>query len=240
MVISSKDNKIVKEIKSLSLKKFRDELGLFVAEGARNVSDIISFSPDLVKYVAVNSSYAGSVKADYVIEDNIFSRISETENSQGILCVCVKPKEKEISSDYILYLDGIKDPGNLGTILRTAVGAGYGDIILSNCTDELSGKVVRSAMSAIVKLNILHSFQDIIAKLKEKGYNIFGADMNGNSVFNTDKKDKICLVIGSEATGMSSEVKAQLDEVVSVPMVGDIESLNAAVSAGILMYNLKF
>ncbi len=242
MVIISKSNSTVKEIKSLLLKKNRDETGLFVAEGLRLVSDIMSYSPELVKYVAVSETCSESInlKYDYVISDQIFDSITETKHSQGVLAVISKPLCKSIGSDYLLFLDAIRDPGNLGTIIRTAAGAGYTDIILNDCADEYSGKCVRSTMSAIVKVNILHSSFNIIEILKEMGYNVIGADMRGENVFSFQPKEKICLVIGGEANGISGEVKSLLDSVVSIPMDGDIESLNAAISAGILMYNLKY
>lgn len=241
MIITSKNNKLVSLIKKLSQKKYREETGLFVAEGLRTVQDIVSFAPHLVDTIVVAESKSQLFADAVIVSDSIFEGLTETVNNQGVLALMKIPQGEPSGSDYALLLDGIRDPGNLGTLIRTACAAGYYDIYLRDCADAYSGKVVRSTMSAIVKVNIITDVDlSTIQGLKSKGYSIIGADMNGRNLFNTSFGNKICVTVGGEAFGISKEVRELCDEVISIPMEGDIESLNAGVSGAIIMYNAKF
>ncbi len=243
MIISSKDNATVKFVKKLADKKFRDESRKFVVEGMRGVCDIMSYAPGLIDSVIVREDKIGMYANELVVTDRVFKTLCETETSQGVLAVVNIPQAKRISCDYVLYLDGIRDPGNLGTLIRTACAAGYNDIILRGCADPYSGKTVRSTMSAIVKVNITTAETDV-EDLKKSGYTVIGADMGGEDLFgktfSVEKANKICIVVGSEANGMSDEIRQSCDIIVGIPMEGDIESLNAGVSGAIMMYNLKY
>ncbi len=242
MIISSKENQTVKFVKKLVDKKFRESSKKFIVEGLRSVRDILSHSPELISLILVREDKAGLFENEVVVAERIFETISETEASQGVLAVVDIPQSKQISCDSVLYLDGIRDPGNLGTLIRTACAAGYNDIILSSCADPYSGKVVRSTMSAIVKVNIVTGSEAEIIGLKKSGYTVICADMSGDDLFLSNKPvgSKICVVIGSESNGVGTEVRRLCDMTVGIPMEGDIESLNAAVSGAIMMYNLKY
>jgi TrmH family RNA methyltransferase len=251
--IISSDNSKLKHVKRLlSDKEYRRGEGLFVCEGARWIRDAFNFLPGLFRFVFINEAcrdkfkeladvIGSSIGADKIfsVSENAFNKISDTENSQGILAVLNIPEVLDLSKDKILFLDGIRDPGNAGTIIRTAVAAGFSDIILKNCSDVFAPKAVRSTMSALIKANIV-ALRPIerLKSLKSDGYRIFAADMNGQNVFTMKEKfDKIVLCIGSEADGISGDILALSDKTLSIPMQ-NTESLNAAVSAGILMYNL--
>lgn len=240
MVITSKENKTYKLARKLADKKYRDYLGLFLVEGARAVADVRAFAPKLIDAVLVSASKAGLYADELVFADELLTRLTETVNSQGVLAIVKKPCCRPSGAAHALYLDGIRDPGNLGTLLRTACAAGYGDVYLRGCTDPYAGKVVRSTMSAIVKVNVLDADGQTLAELRAAGYTVIGADMGGKALFGSAAPAKVCVVIGGEADGISDEAVSQCDEILSIPMDGDIESLNAAVSGAIMMYYLKF
>lgn len=240
MHISSKDNKIYKIVRKLADKKYRDEYGLFVVEGMRAVADVLAYRPDAVDSVLVTASKASAYENAITVDDGLFARLTDTVNSQGILAIVKKPKATPSGSLYALFLDGVRDPGNLGTLIRTACAAGYNDIYLRGCADPYGGKVVRSTMSAIVKVNLLEADASTLSSLKTQGYTVIGADMDGKNIFDYGSPTKLCLIIGGEADGITEEISLQCDDILSVPMNGCIESLNAAVCGGIMMYNLKF
>ncbi len=241
MYISSKDNNTLKFIQKLSFKKYRDEAGLFVVEGVRAVNDVLSFDKSLVDKIFVAESKADLYPTATVVKDDIFDRITETVNGQGVLAIVKKPRPVIASSPYAIFLDGVRDPGNLGTLIRTACAAGYNDVYLRDCADPYGGKVVRSTMSAIVKVNIFSSGIDELKELKQLGYSIITADMGGKSAFSRcTMRDKVCIVVGGEAQGVSKEVMELSDDVYSLPMEGDIESLNAAVCGAVFMYTIKY
>ena len=135
-----------------------------------------------------------------------------------------------------LLLDGVSDPGNLGTIIRTANAAGYCDIYLRNCADPFAPKCVRATMSGIFFVR-LHIGEGVLQALGDTP--LVCADMGGENVFSFSPPQKFCIVIGSEANGVSAEVRALCKYTVKIPMRHTCESLNAGVSAGILMYELQ-
>ena len=134
-----------------------------------------------------------------------------------------------------LLLDGVRDPGNLGTIIRTAAAAGYKRIYLKDCADPFNPKTVRASMSGVFGVTLCSVGEDFSRYL---GVPVYAADMGGENVFHTEKKD-VCIALGGEANGLSPEVRAAAEKIVSVPMEAGSESLNVAVAAGILMYALK-
>lgn len=246
MEIYSPSNPRILFVKKLADKRARDESGMFFVEGSRNVTDILS----AVSYSdVINVFITEKYSRDPVIEnysdkviltnDICMQRMSDAKTSQGIVAVLRQPRFCTELCDYTLLLDGIADGGNLGTILRTSAAAGYG-VILRNCADVFSPKAVRSCMSAIVKVRLYKFDNELISRLKTNGVTFFAGDMSGKNIFSLSRKyEKVCLAIGNEAFGLSQEIRNLCTEKISIPME-DMESLNAAVSAGILMYNLKF
>lgn len=239
MTITSRSNKTAKLISSLSMKKYRDESGLFVIEGRRAVNDVLAAAPHLVKEVITVPSLADEYPGATVFSEELLGSVCETVNGQGVALIAEKPVCEPSDSEYALFLDGVRDPGNLGTLIRTACAAGYNDVYLKDCADAYSGKTVRSTMSAIVKVRLIRADASSFVSIKKSGYTIIGADMDGENVFGyATPSGKICLVIGGEANGISDEVMRECDATVSIPMSGNIESLNAAVSGAVLMYEL--
>lgn len=241
-MITSQDNNLIKKITKLANKKYRDEYNSFVIEGFRSVKDSLSLL-DVEKVVLSESAqhkYGAEFDNYEVVSDKIFAKICDTENAQGVIAVASKKISNNYESDYCLFLDRVRDPGNMGTILRTAVACGFNTVYCNDCVDVYNPKVVRSSMSAIAKLNVFDVSEDVLDELKAKGYTIVCADMNGVDVFksNIDFK-KVCLIAGNEANGVSDLVVSKTDVVVSLPME-NIESLNVSVATAVIMYQLKY
>ncbi len=237
MIITSRSNKTAKLFSSLTHKKYREETGLFVVEGKRAVNDVIKAAPELIKEIITTPEAINEYPDATVFSKELLSSVCETVTTQGVAAILKRPDPQPAYGECALMLDGIRDPGNLGTLIRTACAAGYRDVYVKDCTDAYSGKVVRSTMSAIVKVNVIPANADTLNLLKERGYVLFGADMGGTSVFEYPAPDnKYCIIIGGEANGISDEVRNKCDNIISIPMTGEIESLNAAVSGAVLMY----
>ena len=247
MVITSISNEKVKLLRSLMDAKGRKAAGLYVAEGQNLVKDVPQNAD--VRYYFLKESKAdeylpllGHPDAERVIlSDELFDRVSDTVSPAGIAAVLAIPKSSDISEvteQKIIVLDHVSDAGNVGAILRTAVAAGYQKAVLLGCADPYSPKAVRSSMSAIFKIDLC--FCDINAFLCSKNiekYVIMVLDMMGESIFSFVPSGKYALVVGNEAHGVSAELKAA-GKALSIPMHA-MESLNAAVSAGVAMYLLE-
>ena len=244
MVITSRQNPQVKEILALKEKKGRREQGLYIAEGIKPVREALASGAAVERIVCsedfsckdvLSGEKYGSIE-NLVVSASVFEKLSEEASPQGVLalvripdCTPVPPRGGS------LLLDGISDPGNLGTIIRTANAAGYGDIYLRNCADPFAPKCVRASMSGIFFVR-LHIGESVLQALGDTP--LVCADMGGENVFSFKPPQEFCLVIGSEANGVSGEVRERCRYTVRVPMRPTCESLNAGVSAGILMYVL--
>lgn len=241
-VIRSAQNALVKRIVKLKQKKYRDEYSQFFTEGYRNVADTCAARPKSVVAVVFDErGYAehGGEFADFpahVVDSAVFAKMSDTESSQGVLSVNAIPPSAPPTDGAIVLLDRVRDPGNVGTILRSCCAFGYGAALIG-CADVYSPKVVRSAMSAVLKCNI--SVDVAAEEIKAAGYELICADMDGESVVSAKKPSgRYCIVIGNEADGVSADIKRLCDRTVCVPQ-RNIESLNAGVAASILMYALN-
>lgn len=241
-MISSKQNSLIKEIRSLRDKKNRDNLGVFVVEGVKPVKEAMELSLAIREIVCSQDKaeqFLGCPFKVEVVSNEVFDYISEEVTPQGVLAVVFK-KDGALKRPQgsCLLLDGVADPTNVGAIIRTAVASGYKDIYMTNdCADAYSQKAVRCSMSGIFRSNVMRGEVEDILKIVDLPLCI--ADMNGENVFELKNDKDICLVIGNEGKGVSQTLKQRADLIVSIPMENDMESLNASVSAGILMYILK-
>ena len=241
MIITSKSNAKIKEIASLKDKKFRKKSGLYVVEGYKMVSEALSNQKGVKLLVGTSEGLArfSCFEIDKIeVSEDVFSYVSDAVTPQGVLAV--------LSEDFVepktpikpcVLLDGISDPGNMGTIIRTCAAAGVKDVYLVDCCDVYSPKVVRSSMSGIffVNLSILKR-EDVASVMGDTP--IIIADMGGESVFDFNPPDRYCLVIGNEANGVSKEVRSLAAHTVKIPMAKTSESLNAGVSLAILIYEM--
>lgn len=252
--ITSTSGKTIKYISSLYKKKGRDKAGSFVVEGQRFANEI-PYDWDTEFFLISRSfaekynveAYAKKAKIFYA-EDNAFKSIADTVSPQGILAVCKqkyfsREQFEEMSSKenpLFILLEQTNDPGNLGAIIRTADAAGASGILLSkDCTDIYSPKVLRSAAGSIFHLPFLKEVDIIewIKKFKDENINVYAAHLQGAVYpYDIDLKKGCGFVIGNEARGLSDDVVSACAACVKIPLVGQAESLNAAVACGILIY----
>lgn len=238
MIIKSDSNEKYKYINKLKKKKYRKKEGVFVAESIKIVEQIPSDME--VLYVFVNEDMK-DFKTDYpkiVFSNSLFKKLSSLENPEGVSAVLKIKDPCDISSTKVLLLDHLQDPGNLGTIIRSAEAFGFKDIILlNNCVDIYNEKTIRASMGSIFRLNFLEYSID---KLKDllNDYRLILADMDGKSPDYFKNNKKIILAIGNEANGIGNDLRNLTKDFVSIKMQGEIESLNAAIAASILMNNL--
>jgi TrmH family RNA methyltransferase len=237
MNISSTDNEKIKEyIKLAKHKKYRDERGLFVLEGERLISDAVISGVAPVR-IFCTEKFAGNFDNPFVITEAIAERISETKSTQGIFAVCKKPYEKPITSDKILVLAGLQDPGNIGTIIRTADAMGITDIIVVNTADIFSPKCTRAAMGSLFHVNITvtNSPFELL-----QDYTVYAAVVGeAADVRAVSFSAKSAVIIGNEANGIPDEILEKSDMRITINMPGNAESLNAAAAAAILIWELR-
>ena len=241
----------LKKIKSLKTKKGRDAAKLFLIEGKRSVEEYLLKS-NLVNEVLVSESEIKNYDSVLdlcnkkkikisLAEDNIFKKLSDTKTPSGILATCKINLliQKNFNSSKWLFLYKIKDPGNLGTILRSAAWFNIKNIALSNdCTDPFNNKVVRSAMGAHIYLNIHKEVQ--VDEFVKNNYLIVGADQNGNNtVEQIDLSKKIVLCLGGESEGFDNIIIKKINKLISIKKIGHGESLNVAMAGSILMNYLS-
>lgn len=239
MVITSKYNPLIKEIAKLSDKKYRKICGKYVVEGIKPVRECISAGCTILNIICVEgleSEFENAV----IVSRAVFESVSSEVTPQGVLAVVELPSNKlKVPQDSCILLDRLQDPGNLGTVIRTANAAGYSEMYLINCTDPYSPKAVRASMSGIFFVKVYQGTnEEILGVLK--GIPLICADMDGEDIFSFNSPEKFCLCIGNEGNGMSQEIMKRARFKVSIPMRETCESLNAAVSAGIVMYHLKY
>ena len=246
--ITSADNKNVIKAASLKDKKNRDLYQLYLIEGKRAVYDALRCNADIDCIFAVENSceteelqkkeYSCPI---YCITDKIMKKICDTESPQEIAAT-VKKKHSElmVPQGNCLVLDRVADPGNLGTIIRTAAACSFFDIYLIGGADPYNPKVIRATMGGINFVNLyIAGCEEIISILKSTNTEIMCADMGGTDIYGyKPSKKNYALVIGSEADGISDNLLSAGNTIVSLPME-NIESLNAAVCASVMMYTLK-
>lgn len=244
MFIDSTSNKIIKHTKKLLDRSGRREYRQFIIEGRRLVCDAIENGAN-IEYILLEQGTEVCVSASvckYELSHKAFSALKTTVNSQGILAVVNMPEidDFDVTGGFYIYLDGIADPGNMGTIIRTADACGADGLILSeNCVDIYNPKVVRSTMASIFNVNMYFDDSDrcILKKMRECGVNIISGSLQGNkSIFDVDFKNKSVIVIGNEANGITDEVIKLSTELVKIPILGKAESLNAAVACAVMSY----
>lgn len=242
MILTSKNNPLVKETAALKDKKARKELGLFLVEG-RKMSLECQRSPFEIEHVFVSERYSGEIpncSSVTTVSEDVFRTLSDEKTPQGILCrVKIPPRKVEKPQGKYLFLDGVADPGNVGTIIRTANAAGYDGVYLTkDCADPYSPKSVRASMSGIFFTPLyIGERAEILSALE--GTPLLVADMSGENVFRFQAPEKFTLVIGNEANGISDAVRERATHTLRIPMRETQESLNAAISAGIIAYALQ-
>ena len=252
-VITSKDNEFIKEIKKLKEKKYRDQNHQFIVEGIKMVAEAIEEKANINTIVVCEDCVNdGSIDKKLLYEiakynciyvsEKVFNLVTDVTNPQGILAIINQNNQNneiDYNADFIVVLDGIQDPGNLGTILRTVDSANLKQLIVSNETaDCYNPKVVRSTMGGIFRVNVVrkNNLIESLKQLKQNGFEIVVTSLEtDNSIYDISYNKKV-VVIGNEANGVSKDVLNIADKQVNIPMLGKTESLNAGVAAGIMIY----
>ncbi len=240
MVYTSIENSKIKEIKKLNQKKYRDKTGLFLVEGEHLVLE--AYKAGCLKELLLeeNSLFPLDVEISYV-SNNILTYISELETPPNMIGVCQKKDNVSNYGDHVLALDSIQDPGNLGTIIRSAVAFHIDTIILGKGTvDVYNSKVVRASQGMLFHVNIVENdLVNTLPELKKAGHKIIGTKVtHGNSLKNIDKLSKFVIIMGNEGNGMSDEVSDICDSFIYIDMSDACESLNVGVATSIILYEL--
>lgn len=258
-LISSENNSIIKHIKSLHLKKQRVKHLQFTVEGVRIVEECLKHNGD-IEYVVFSeelhqvqggSDLLNKISSKghtiYQLPSQLFNKLATTESPQGIMAVVNMKnsgledlKFEDVDNLFFVILDRIQDPGNMGTIIRTAESARVDAVIITKgSVDPYNSKTLRATMGAIFHLPIVQcdSDEEWIKYLKEKNVKLIAADLDTDKTYiDIDYRKNIGIIIGNEANGIDSHILAKVDEKVIIPILGKIESLNASIAAGILIY----
>lgn len=245
--ITSTKNEKYKYFKSLKQKKFRTEE--YTVEGKKSVLEAIASEKEVTAVIMSESFYSeGTDFSDistYVVPDSLFSALSSTDTPSGIICTIRIDKNHILSPNpekAYIYCDRISDPGNLGTIIRTADAAGFGGVLLSpGCSELYNPKTVRASMGSFFRIDTAENVT--YEKLKEyqkDGFQILSGVLNDNSIDYTEPNMTAAtiIVIGNESNGVCDEVIKMSDYCIKIPIEGGAESLNAAVAAAVIMYEV--
>ena len=254
LFIESSTNSKIKKLKSLKTKKVRDTLNLFFVEGQKMIDEAILSSFTVVEIYISESYYKKNIKyienleshniLIYKVSDFIIESISNTVSPQGIIAIIEKNEfdiEQYINNGVsILLLDKINDPGNLGTIIRTADAFNIPLCFYTRgSVDIYNDKTIRATMGSIFRVSYIEVTEKYLNLLKENKYQILGMSINGKTINETKLKKKCVIAIGNEASGISNEILEICDRKISIKMIGKTESLNAAISAAIIMYEIS-
>lgn len=236
--ITSLDNKKVVNWTKLNDKKYRDLSATFLVEGEHLLLEALKYHAVEEIIVTDEQLYDEDVP-HYQVSINIMKKLSNLTTPPKVIPVCHKIDEGEITEKIIL-LDGIQNPGNLGTIIRTALAFNFKTIILGdNTVDIYNEKVIRASEGMIFSVNILkRNLADYIYELKEKDYLIVGTDVNDGIDVKKIKCDKLALIVGNEGNGIDKALLKECDKLVNIKMNPACESLNVGIAASILMYEL--
>jgi len=248
--ITSPDNILIKTVKQLKTKKGRDTQGCYIIEGEKSVAEAVIYKAGIIS-IYCSEDFRQSKRLERLdgindiglrlieTDNKTFSSISDTETPQGVLAVIRKPNFRIISENW-LVLDRIQDPGNLGTIVRTADAAGFGTVIaIKGGSDIYAPKVVRASAGAFFRIRstVLDSAGAAVALARKHGKKLIAADpTKGISCFETDLTAPLALIIGNEGGGLNTLFLSSADLRVSIPMRDGAESLNASVAASVIMF----
>ena len=248
--ITSSKNPTIREMKALSQRKGREAQRRFLVEGGVMIREALDCG------LRIRDVLAGEAHADLaealasrgarcaIVPDGLLEAVCDTKSPQGICASFDLPVPRDIDDApaRLVALDGVQDPGNVGTIWRTADAAGFEGILFGGpCADPLSPKVQRAAMGSGFRVPFMAETDtaEALHRLKARGYTVIASDLRGMDFYaHPDPAERFVLVIGNEARGISDAVRREADMLLKLPMRGGAESLNAAVAAGIMMYEL--
>lgn len=246
-MITSRNNKIIKDVSKLQKKKYRDTEKKFLIDGYKVLLEAFNSGINIenifyIEGIDKDLSLFNNLLTE--VSDNVLDKISSVKNSEGIVAVAQIPEYDNIdlkNLKKVILLENIQDPGNLGTIIRTADAAGYELIICSQtCADFYSEKTLRASMGSLFHIPVVkvENFKEYIEKLKDRNFSIIGTALNGTELIMNKVRvpEKFGIVFGNEGNGLTQEIIDSCTQLVKIPIFGKAESLNVSIAAGILMY----
>lgn len=242
-MITSKDNELIKKCIRLQSKKYSRELSQCLVETVKLVKEL--YNKNLVDTVLVVKSKYDLVSSlncrIEVIDDRLAKIISSTVTTDGVFAICKIPENKSVTYKKCLVLDRIQDPSNMGAIVRTACAFGFDTIFTIDSVYPYSAKTIRSSMGYVFTVNFVDVDYVQLERIKKENNILFyAADMDGEIIDNiVVDNENIAVIIGNEGQGVSKELRVVADKTVAIPMKNNVESLNASVSASIIMYFLR-
>lgn len=256
MLITSLTNPLIKKVVSLKQKKNRDYFDSFIFESGKLFEEAVRWHIPLTHVFYTEKWMERATESQLkaflscsdsdiqciCVDENVIKKLSQQNQPEGIFCAAKKIRKAAEDHSTAVILEDVQDPGNVGTIIRTADAAGFDCIITSSKTADIyNDKVLRGSMGSVFHLDFIQSTdlkQEIIG-LKQKGYTVIGSALDGQQTpFQSAAQNKIALILGNESKGMSDELKALCDTLLCIPMYGNAESLNVGIAAGILMYDI--
>ncbi|MYL29127.1 RNA methyltransferase [Halobacillus halophilus] len=243
-MLTSLQNAKVKNWKKLHKRKYRNQTGTFLVEGFHLVEEVMK-SGWTVKELIVREETEVTLPDDIpytIVSRDVFAAVAETETPQGIAAVVAKEDYTFTPGSLTLMLDAVQDPGNIGTLIRTADAAGFDQVIVgTGSVDIFNDKVIRASQGSLFHLPVLTGdLTDYVGGLKNQGVEIWASTLeNAASYKDLPIPEKAALVVGNEGSGISEELVEAADQQVYIPIYGQAESLNAAIAGAVLMYHLK-
>lgn len=244
-MITSVKNEKIKGLKKLHQRKYRKQTNTFLIEGMHLMEEALA-SDWTVKEIIVSEKTVIPETANQLsvieVTEQVFKELSFTASPQGMMAVVEMKREEAVNGELVVLLDALQDPGNVGTIIRTADAAGADGIILgSGCVDLYNDKVIRATQGSIFHLPILHAdLEEEVPRLKEADYSVWVTALEkAENYKNLSVSQKTALIFGNEGSGVKDSLLQKADERVTIPILGKAESLNVSIAAGVLLYYLK-
>lgn len=227
----------IKWIRSLRLKKNRDSEGLFLVEGTKMVQEILTGDLATIRCIITTEEMGGLPQESYITDVSTMKTISGLNTPGTLLAVVEKPEIPVLENNWTLVLDGVQDPGNMGTIIRTADWFGISEIVCStNTVDCFNPKVIQATMGSIFRVNV--RYEELKHFFQNESRAVYGALLEGESMHTIEKRDQGILLMGNEGNGISEALKNNISHPIHIPGKGGAESLNVAVATGILISQL--
>ncbi|WNS81765.1 RNA methyltransferase [Domibacillus sp. DTU_2020_1001157_1_SI_ALB_TIR_016] len=245
--IQSANNTHIKQLNKLWIKKERDKTGLYMLEGFHLVEEALRYKEQIKELLlseeaAVPASWNIDGLDVTMISAEVAKKLSDTENGQGVFAVCRKQEAAELpAGKSFLLLDAVQDPGNIGTMIRTADAAGIDAVLLSHGSADLyNPKVLRSAQGSHFHLPVLSvDLTEAVEELQKRNIPVYGTALEGASDYRKEQAGPFALLVGNEGNGVRPELLEKTTKNVYIPIFGQSESLNVAVAAGILLYHFR-
>lgn len=240
MLITSTDNKKIKDLSKLSQKKYRDQEGKFLIETENLIKEAYIEERLLEVYILEGESLSFNIDVPtFYVTESVMNKIKSV-NTSKVIGVCSKKDSNEYIGKRYLMLDKVSDPGNLGTIIRSAVAFNIDTLIVSDDScDIYNDKAIRATEGALFKLNIIREpLEEALTNLEKLNINVYGTDVREGSDISTVDKSNFCIIIGNEGSGISEKIKEKLEKSIHLKTSG-VESLNVAVATSIILYELN-